>query len=61
MKQVKLMWSDLLNLWLWHSRPNDDLVNDDLAYVACLRIQKFVEYALWSMERPVAPEGSEQK
>lgn len=49
-RQIKLNWSDLLNIWLWHRYANDELVNDDTAYVALLRVLKFVEYALAALE-----------
>lgn len=60
-KQVKLRWSDLLNVWLWHRFPKDELVTDDLAYVAMLRIGKFVEYALATLEHDAPVDGGEQQ
>lgn len=61
MRQVKLNWSDLLNVWLWHAHSAQGLVQDDTAYVALLRIQKFVEYALSALEAPPTDTGSDQE
>lgn len=61
MKQVKLNWSDLINIWLWFARPNDGLVQDDTAYVALLRVGKYVEYALAVLENQPAVDEGEKK
>jgi len=46
----KLMWSDLLNVWLWHAYSDDKLVQDDTAYVALLRLKRWVDEALGILE-----------
>lgn len=61
MRQEKLHWSDLLNVFLWHKYSREALVQDDTAYVALLRVQKFVEFALDALERPSTVEVDEEK
>lgn len=59
--EVKLRWSDLLNIWLWHRYPREGLVTDDLAYVAMLRVLKFVESAVAVLENPATIERNGEK
>jgi len=60
-RQVKLNWSDLLNVWLWHRHSTEGLVNDDTAYVALLRLLKFVEYAIRCLEETPTVDEPEEK
>lgn len=57
---MKLNWCDLLNIWLWHRYSNDELVNDDTAYVALLRVAKFVDFAITALEAPTPVEKPEE-
>lgn len=41
MKQPKLNWQALVNLYLWHAYPKDALITDDTAYVSALHIRDF--------------------
>lgn len=56
----KLRWSDLLNIWLWHAYGNDQLVQDDTAYVALLRTKRWVDEALGILESPAGSEPTEE-
>jgi len=52
MKQVKLLWADLITVYLWHAFPKESMIEDDRAWVALLRIREFVEFALRAIESP---------
>jgi len=52
----KLMWSDLLNVWLWHAYSDDKLVQDDTAYVALLRLKRWIDEALGVLESETTSE-----
>jgi len=63
MKEKKLRWHDLLNIWLWHAHSDEHLVQDDTAYVALLRTREWIELALSALETPdpgITPLGEEE-
>lgn len=45
-RKLDLHWSDLMNLWLWNHFANRELVTDDQAFTAALRVREFVERAI---------------
>jgi len=61
MKQRKLLWADLITIYLWHTYPKESMIEDDRAWVALLRIKEFVEFALAAIETPVPVKFDEQE
>lgn len=49
-RETELRWPDLLNLYLWH-RYGSEFVQDDTAYIAALRVEKWVNKAIGALER----------
>jgi len=52
MKTEKLLWADLITVYLWHTYPKESMIDDDRAWVALLRILHYVEWALKTIEAP---------
>jgi len=61
MKQVRLLWADLITIYLWHAFPKESMIEDDRAWVALLRIMEYVEFALKAIEAPAPVKLDEEK
>jgi len=61
MKQVRLLWADLITVYLWHAFPKESMIEDDRAWVALLRIREYVEFALKAIETPIPVKLDEEE
>ena len=60
MKQVRLLWADLITVYLWHAYPKESMIEDDRAWVALIRIAEFVKFALSAIEAPAPTKLDEE-
>jgi len=51
-REERLLWADLVTIYLWHRYPKESLIEDDRAWVALLRVSKWIEFALSAIEAP---------
>jgi len=50
MKEYKLLWHDMLNIYMWHRYPKEALVTDEIAWIALCRLDEWIKYALSALE-----------
>lgn len=60
-RQKRLLWADLVQVYLWHAFPKDALVTDDQAWVSLLRMKEYVEFALSAIEAPAPVQLDEEQ